>query len=621
MATATMCSSSPRRCAAALGVCAVVATSLIAGATPMASAAPPVPSDATSAYSPISPVRVLDTRTGGALLAHSDIVVDPLTPQVLAAAAVERGMVVAVVVNAALTEVVQPGFLTLYPSDTPREEVSNLNMERSGQTLANVSTVPVGADGLIRAFNSTGGHLVLDVQGVYVAAQTASAGRLVMFTSPQRAWDSRTNHEALSADQTRLLSLAGAGVPSSASAALLNVTVTAAVGAGFTTVWPANEARPTASNVNVDRVGQTAANQVIAKVSSSSIMIYSMAGSDVIVDVAGYYTGASAQATTNGLFVPFAPRRLLDTRLPSGTKPVAAGSTLWVDTKIAAGDVIPAGASAVAANLTITEAAGPGFVTAFPTLTARPATSSINADHVGQTVANHAVIRTGSTYFNLYTSNATHMIVDASGYFTAAIPAPVPGDPATDPLPPGGPPNLTLDYNFLYAEDAEGYPAYTMDPCKREVTYRIDAGGSSPAQRALVDGVVARVEAASGFDLVYLGPLASGINDTDIKLSFRSNESMSGSAVSATHYRFSFPGLPGGEAKYIGTAIISVNDSYTDPTYMTEFLLWVFAAALGLGKADGSDQIMSTPFMPPWLGGYATGDREGLRLLGYRNCG
>jgi hypothetical protein len=79
-------------------------------------------------------------------------------------------------------------------------------------------------------------------------------------------------------------------MPSNATAVVLNVTATETTAPSFLTVWPAGEARPTASNLNWV-AGQTVPNLVTAKLGQGGrLSIYNLAGTvDVIADVAGYY--------------------------------------------------------------------------------------------------------------------------------------------------------------------------------------------------------------------------------------------------------------------------------------------------------------------------------------------
>jgi len=81
------------------------------------------------------------------------------------------------------------------------------------------------------------------------------------------------------------------GVPATGvGAVVLNVTATGPTSTSYLSVWPAGEARPNASNLNVV-AGQTVPNLVIAKVGANGqVSVYNNAGSThVVVDVAGWF--------------------------------------------------------------------------------------------------------------------------------------------------------------------------------------------------------------------------------------------------------------------------------------------------------------------------------------------
>ena len=129
---------------------------------------------------------------------------------------------------------------------------------------------------------------------------------------PFRMHDTRDGAGAFGPDETRRFGLPG-GVPADATALVLNVTVADAAGAGFWSVWK-DGARPLVSNVNTDRAGQVVANQAIIPVGPGGFNVYASVGGNLVLDVAGYYTGTSQGTGTTGLFVPVTPTRLLDTR-------------------------------------------------------------------------------------------------------------------------------------------------------------------------------------------------------------------------------------------------------------------------------------------------------------------
>jgi hypothetical protein len=85
-----------------------------------------------------------------------------------------------------------------------------------------------------------------------------------------------------------------AGVPTSTTAAVLNVAVTGTTASSFLSVWPEGITRPTASDLNWV-AGQTIPNLVIATlpitgISAGNISLYNLTGNaDTIADVEGYY--------------------------------------------------------------------------------------------------------------------------------------------------------------------------------------------------------------------------------------------------------------------------------------------------------------------------------------------
>ena len=111
-----------------------------------------------------------------------------------------------------------------------------------------------------------------------------------------------------------------------------------------------------------------------------------------------------------GGFNPVTPTRLLDTR-PTGR--IGAGCVATVDIST----VVPAEAAGVALNVTATEAAARGFVTAYPCGTPRPPTSNVNP-RVGDPTPNLVIVPTdGSRSICLFTFAATNLIVDVTGWF------------------------------------------------------------------------------------------------------------------------------------------------------------------------------------------------------------
>ncbi|MHB1500663.1 MAG: hypothetical protein ACYCYK_05780 [Candidatus Dormibacteria bacterium] len=378
-----------------------------------------------SAYRPVTPVRLLDTRTqGGALTAGAN-----RNLQVADTTQVPAGAT-AVVVNLTATATSSAGYLTVYPTGLAVPLASNLNWER-GQTVANLAVVPVGNGYSITIHNATGSAEVLvDLQG-YFAPVGSGLGYYVPLT-PARIADTRPQSGEPDAGMTLAsnsplgIQVAGmGGVPATgATAAVLNVTATDTSSAGFLSVYPAGPAWPGTSSLNWAAGGTVADRVIVPLGAGGKIAVYTNSGpAQVVVDVTGYFT-TSATAASASLFYPVTPRRMLDTRADGGT--LRAGQPL-VEQLGGVGSIANQ-ASAVVANLTATRTSAASFLSASPVASA-PSTSDLNWS-AGATTANLDIAtlsRNGD--LALYNSSGTaDVILDVSGYFvptgtTSAAPA------------------------------------------------------------------------------------------------------------------------------------------------------------------------------------------------------
>lgn len=136
----------------------------------------------------------------------------------------------------------------------------------------------------------------------------------------------------------------------------------------------------------------------------------------------------SAPNAVPSRFEPSAvPVRVLDTRPSSPAGPssligaVRPGTVL--DLPLAA--QVPADATAVAVNITVTQTDRPSFAQALPTLAAPiGGFSNVNLDAPGQTRANFAIVPLSAGSMSVYATGGGHVIVDLIGWFRAA-PSPV----------------------------------------------------------------------------------------------------------------------------------------------------------------------------------------------------
>ncbi|MFM7618138.1 MAG: S8 family serine peptidase [Actinomycetes bacterium] len=364
-------------------------------------------------YHPVTPARVLDTRSTGGALEQGEI----RSLGLLGRAGVPTTGVDAVAMNVTVTDGTAPSVLTVWPAGVARPLASNLNWP-AGDTRANLVISGLGVLGAVSMVNATGAtHVIVDVVGWYDDGGAVRAtGSEFHPVTPARILDTRDGTGSvvapLGADTTRVVTVAGrGGVPATgATAAVLNVTVTDTTAPSFLTVWPSDVARPTASSLNWP-AGATRPNLVVAPLApDGTVSIYNLAGrTAVVADVVGWYGAGVGDA-----FVAQAPVRILDTR--DAAAPVRQGEARVVRATGGAG--VPTWATAVALNVTATGATAPTFLTVWPSGIARPLASSVNLA-TGETVPNLVIVPVGtlggvSIYNN---TGSTHVVVDVVGWF------------------------------------------------------------------------------------------------------------------------------------------------------------------------------------------------------------
>jgi len=278
----------------------------------------------------------------------------------------------------------------------------------------------------IRAQNTVG----LSAPSPATNAVTPNTQRTYHGVTPFRLLDSRPPPEQVGSyntpwavGQSRDVQVAGvtnSNVPSTASAVVLNVTAVSPSAASFLTVWPAGDTRPTASNLNFV-AGLVVPNLVVVKVGFlGRVSIYNNSGSvNVLADVVGYFDEGVG---TGSRFTGVTPRRVLDSRPPPEsvggfTTPWSAGQTR--ELTLAGAAPVPANATEVVLNVTVTGATAGSFLTAWPSGVAKPNASNLNFS-AGQTVANLVVVKVGTggkiSLFN--NSGSVNVIADVVAYFS-----------------------------------------------------------------------------------------------------------------------------------------------------------------------------------------------------------
>ncbi|MEO6208458.1 MAG: hypothetical protein ABIP77_10970, partial [Candidatus Limnocylindrales bacterium] len=244
--------------------------------------------------------------------------------------------------------------------------------------------------------------------------------------APTRLLDTRSGNGlsgAFITAQPRTFQITSRGsIPADAVAVTANLTVTGATSSGYVSIGPSMTASPTTSTINLAR-GQTLANGLTLRVAPDGTVSAVFRGSGgatahVILDVTGYYKAATGGST----WYAMDPTRLLDTRIGNGLKD--RFQTRVIRTlQIAGRGTIPTDAVAVTGNLTATGATGAGYVSMGPTMTSRPATSTLNLAK-GTTIANNLTLRLASNgkvavIFVGAAGTSVHLVFDVTGYYRA----------------------------------------------------------------------------------------------------------------------------------------------------------------------------------------------------------
>ena len=137
-----------------------------------------------------------------------------------------------------------------------------------------------------------------------------------------------------------------------------------------------------------------------------------------------FFISKSAPVEERAAFVPVEPYRVYDSR--DGDGPLVAGGSRLVGTEV------PAGAVAVAYNLTATGMVGSGFLAVSPGDVAAGGTSTLNYTGVGQTVANafvSGVDESGQLMVSA-AGSSTQFVVDVVGYYMSLNAPPTVTPPA-----------------------------------------------------------------------------------------------------------------------------------------------------------------------------------------------
>jgi hypothetical protein len=242
---------------------------------------------------------------------------------------------------------------------------------------------------------------------------------------PCRVFDSRgatgpLGGPFLAAGATRSIPMrsSACGIPATAVAYAVNTTVVPRAGfLGYLTVWPTGQPQPNVSTLN-SLDGSILANAAIVPAGTAgSINAFALNDTDLVLDINGYFSPPGASGELQ--FYPLTPCRVLDTRNAAGPfgGPALVANVARSFILPSAGCSAPVTAAAYSLNVTAVPHGGLGYLTAWPTGSAQPATSTLNSLD-GTVLANAAIVPAGTAgAVSFFAPNLTDLVVDINGYF------------------------------------------------------------------------------------------------------------------------------------------------------------------------------------------------------------
>jgi hypothetical protein len=201
---------------------------------------------------------------------------------------------IALVINITAVGQATTGHVRVRPAGSSRTDTSVLNYDGSRLPIAASVVVPVNESGFdIESW--AGGHLIVDLLGWFTGPSAERNGEgLFVPTGPDRIADTRGPEERIHAGGT----IEVAPPVSDAAALVTNVTAVRPDRRGYVAGFPARTERTGTSTVNPSYRDHTVANFAITPLSDVGTAYYSWGGTDLIVDVTGWFTGDPLPTTT-----------------------------------------------------------------------------------------------------------------------------------------------------------------------------------------------------------------------------------------------------------------------------------------------------------------------------------
>ena len=346
-----------------------------------------------ASYTPVTPSRVMAFQAVG-----------PNDTYTLTLPHVPTGAT-AVALNVTAANPSWDTYVSVCPGGTATDACktsSSLNPYR-GRNTPNMVVVKLGPDNTVKFYNNAGSvELIADLQGWFV--EGAPDGATYVPVTPNRVMN-----QAVAGQQIHHLALQN--IPAGATGVVLNVTAADPSWDTYVSVCPGGTPLTlckASSNLN-PYYGTNTPNLVAVKLGvGGTVSFYNDQGLvRLLADVQGWYVDGVGTAAT---YLPVTPKRAMAFRS------IGAGKTSTLDLT-----EVPAGATAVALNVTSANHTGMTYISACPggtPLDVCKASSNLNA-YPGRNVANMVVVKLGAgnkvTFYN--DLGTSQVIADIQGWY------------------------------------------------------------------------------------------------------------------------------------------------------------------------------------------------------------
>ena len=238
------------------------------------------PVASTLGFYPITPCRVLDTRSGQYLVGGQQY-----TYPVSGLCNIPSGATAYSLNFTAVPH--QPlGYLTAWPTGQTQPLAATLNAP-TGTITANASLLEAGTSGDIDVFASNDTDLVIDANGYFALSGFAPGGLSLFTETPCRVLDTRPNGQFSGTLPVEMI-VSACGLTSLAQAVVVNATVVPPGPLGYLSLWANGQLQPVVATLNaID--GEVTSNMAVVPMSNGFIDSFASNPTQLVVDLFNYF--------------------------------------------------------------------------------------------------------------------------------------------------------------------------------------------------------------------------------------------------------------------------------------------------------------------------------------------